>query len=325
MKGSIPMLKFLRWTLVGAALAIGASQVQAADKPEVVRITYVASPFNVPSIVMRAKGYLEEAFRPFNIRVESPEITSGAQQVQAIAAGEIQIASVLGGASAILGKANGADLTVIGAYSRSPKAFTIMAQASGPSSVAELKGKTIAGPKGTTLHQLLAAALAKEGLTLNDVNHVNMDLGAARAALLAGKVDAALLAGNNALVVEQAGGKMIVTGANLFAPTTVIAVRSHFLKDHPDLVAAYLNAHDKALTFMKEQPEEALRLAAEEQKISMDDARRMFPWYDFDPRMTDKDVANLGEEQAFMVSSGMLKKTIDIKADLIAPLAFQAR
>ncbi|MBB4040187.1 sulfonate transport system substrate-binding protein [Microvirga flocculans] len=320
------MKTLLQSAALGLALVMGlAPQTRAADKPEVVRITYVSSPFNVPSIVMRAKGYLEEAFKPFGIRVESPEITSGAAQVQAIAAGEIQIASVLGGTSAILGKANGADVQVIAAYSRSPKAFGILARGDGPSSVADLKGKTVAGPKGTTLHQLLAAALAKAGLTLSDVNHVNMDLGAARAALLAGKVDAATLAGNNALAVEQAGGKIIANGDGIIAPTTVIGVRGEFLRNHPDLVEAYLAAHRKALDFMAENPDEALKLAAEEQKISLDDARRMMGWYDFSIRMTDKDVANLADEQAFMVSSGMLKKTIDIKADLIAPKAFELK
>ncbi|WP_244622953.1 ABC transporter substrate-binding protein [Microvirga brassicacearum] len=320
------MTKLLQRAILGIALTVMPAQiVNAADKPEVVRITYVASPFNVPSIVMRAKGYLEEAFKPYNVRIESPEITSGAQQVQALAAGEIQIASVLGGTSAILGKANGADVKVIGAYSRSPKAFNVMTGANGPADIAGLKGKAIAGPKGTTLHQLLAAALAKHGMSLADVEHVNMDLGAARAALLAGKVDAATLAGNNALVVEKSGGRILVTGENLIAPTTVIGVRGEFLRDHPDLVQAYLSAHRKAMDFMAEHPDEALQLAADEQKISIEDARRMMTFYDFSPRMSDRDVANLNDEQAFMVSAGMLKKTIDIKADLIAPGAFEIK
>jgi len=243
-----------RRTIMTAALALAAAlplagAATAAEKPKTVRITYVSSPFNVPSIVMRAKGYLDEAFAPFGIKVESPEITSGAQQVQAIAAGEVDIASVLGGSSAILGKANGADVKVIAAYSRNPEAYAILAAKGGPTSVAELKDKTVAGPKGTVLNQLLAAALAANGMTLNDVNYINMDLGAARAALLAGKVDAATLAGNNALAVEQAGGHVIVNGKGLFNPTTVIGVRGAFLEEHPDLVEAYLAAHRKALEF----------------------------------------------------------------------------
>jgi len=316
------MNKLLRLAVASMAMALAASPLAAAEKLESIRITYVASPFNVPSIVMRAKGFLDGEFKPLSIKVESPEITSGAQQVQALAAGEVQIASVLGGSSAILGSANGVDVKVIAAYNRSPKAFSILTGKDGVADIKALKGKTVAGPKGTTLHQLLAAALVKNGMTLSDIQHVNMDLPAARAALLAGKVDAATLAGNNALAVEAAGGRILVTGEGLIEPTTVIGVRGDLIKNHPEVVKAYLSAHRKALAFMKENPEEALKLAAAEQKISLDDARRMMGWYDFSIRMTDQDVANLSADQDFMVEAGMLKKKIDIRKDMIDPSAF---
>jgi sulfonate transport system substrate-binding protein len=308
-----------------AALVAGlpAAQANAADKPAKVSVTYVSAPFNVPSIVMRKKGYLEEAFGSAGIKVENPEITSGGAQIQAIAAGAVDIASVLGGTSAILGRANGIDLKVIAAYSRSPKAFSVMTTANGPRSIAELKGKSVAGPKGTTLNQLLAAALAANGMKLTDVEYLNMDLPAARAALLSGKVDAATLAGAHALQVEAAGGRILANGEGLIAPISVIAVRGAFLRDHPALVQAYLAAHRKALDFMRDNPDETLKIAAEDQKISLDDARKQMPWYDFALAMTDRDIENMAGDQRFMVEAGMLQKTIDIRADLIDPLAFK--
>lgn len=316
-------MKFL--ASLALSLSLAAAPAFAADKPETVRITYVAAPFNVPSIVMREKGYLDEAFAAQGIKVESPEITSGAQQTQAIAAGEIDIASVLGGTSAILAKANGVDLKVIAAYARSPKAYALMTRADGPATLADLKGKKIAGPKGTVLNQLLAAALASQGLALGDVEYINMDLPTARAALLSGEVDVATLAGNNAVLVEQAGGKTLADGAGLIKPTTVIAARTQFLQDHPDLVAAYFQAHRKALDFMAAHPQEALEIAAKEQKITVKEAAKQMPLYDFTPVMTADDIANLGADQTFMVETGMLPKdnAIDIKAELVAPSAFQ--
>ncbi|WNJ92579.1 NrtA/SsuA/CpmA family ABC transporter substrate-binding protein [Bosea sp. 685] len=295
----------------------------AADKPAKVSVTYVSSPFNVPSIIMRKKGFLDDAFGALGVKTENPEITSGGAQIQALAAGAIDIASVLGGTSAILGRANGIDLKVIAAYSRSPKAFFVMTGANGPGSIEALKGKSVAGPKGTTLNQLLAAALASKGMKLTDVEYLNMELPAARAALLAGKVDAATLAGANALQVEAAGGRILASGEGLIAPISVIAVRGAFLREQPALVAAYLAAHRKALDFMRDNPEEALKIAAEDQKISIDDARKQLPWYDFTLAMTDRDIENLAGDQRFMVEAGMLQKTIDIRADLIDPLAFK--
>lgn len=309
------------------ALSLIATPVMAAEQPASVRITYVTAPFNVPSIVMRKKGFLDEAFAAKGIKVENPEITSGAQQTQAIAAGEIDIASVLGGTSAILAKANGVEVKIIAAYARSPKAYFLMTRGDGPSALSDLKGKKIAGPKGTVLNQLLVAALAKEGLTLKDVEYINMDLPTARAALLSGQVDVATLAGANAVAVEKAGGKALTSGEGLIKPTTVIAARTDFLNDHPDLVKAYFDAHNKALAFMKENPEEALAIAAEEQKISIEDAKAQMPLYDFTPAMTEDDIANLAADQDFMVEAGMLQEAnvIDIKADLVAPIAFEAK
>lgn len=310
---------------LAAALSLGAlPSGPAAAQPKEIAISYVTSPFNVPSIVMRKKGFLDEAFAAKGVTLTHPEITSGAAQTQAIAAGELQIASVLGGTSAILAKANGADVVVIGAYARAPKAYFIMTAEGGPADVKSLKGKKVAGPKGTVLNQLLAAALAAEGMTLDDVEYLNMDLPTARAALLAGQVDAATLAGANATQVETAGGRAIVDGEGLIAPTTVIGSSHAFAADNPDLIQAYFDAHLKALAFMQEHPEEALQIAAEDQGISLEEAKKQFALYDFDPRMTDADVTNLTDDQSFMIDAGMLEadRKIDIRKDLIEPSAF---
>ncbi|SIQ21277.1 NrtA/SsuA/CpmA family ABC transporter substrate-binding protein [Bosea sp. TND4EK4] len=309
---------------LGLAAALLFGPAHAADKPKVVHITYVTAPFNLPSIVMREKGFLDAAFAPFGIKVEAPVITSGAQQTQAIAAGEIDIASVLGGTSAILAAANGAPLKIVAAYARSPKAYFLMTRADGPARLADLKGKKIAGPKGTVLNQLLVAALVSQKLTLADVEYINMDLPTARAALLAGQVDVATLAGADVTLVEKAGGRPLTSGEGLIRPTTVIGANSAFLEKHPDLVAAYFAAHLKAIDFIAKNPEEALAIAAKEQKISIDDARAQLPLYDFTPVMTETDVANLTADQAFMIEAGMLPKAkaMDLKAKLIAPSAF---
>lgn len=326
------MKKTLACLGLALALLCGQAPAQTADQPRArlprtVRITYVTAPFNLPSIVMREKGFLDEAFAPLGIKVENPVITSGAQQTQAIAAGEIDIASVLGGTSAILAAANGVPLKVVAAYARSPKAYFLMTRADGPASLADLKGKKIAGPKGTVLNQLLVAALASQNLRLSDVEYIKMDLPAARAALLAGQVDVATLAGANVTQVEKAGGRALTSGEGLIKPTTVIGASTAFLERHPDLVAAYFAAHHRALDFMAKNPDEALAIAAKEQKISIEDARAQLPLYDFTPAMTEADIANLSEDQSFMIEAGMLPraKAIDIRAKLVAPAAFTLR
>ncbi len=320
MKG---ILKFTVFIFI--ALNTLLSVTMAKDKPTVLNITYVTAPFNLPSIIMREKGFLADEMAPFNVVVENPEITSGAQQTQAMAAGKIDIASVLGSSSAILAAANGAPIQIIGTFSRGPKAYTVMVNNPEITSIKDLKGMKVAGPKGTVLNQLLVAALASEGLTLKDIEYINMDLPAARAALIAGKVDAATLAGAAAIEAEKAGAKLLVDGDNLIAPISVIAARTEWIEENPELLKAYFNAHLKAIDFIENNPLETLTIAAKEQNISLEDAKKQFPWYDFNPLLTTQDIKNLNLDQDFMIENGMLQpeKRINIQDSLIATDAYQ--
>lgn len=318
------MRNMIKSVMLFASLISLPLSVVAQDE-QTLNITYVTSPFNMPSIVMREKGFLDEAMAPYNVKVNNAVINSGAQQTQAMAAGKIDIASVLGSSSAILAKANGAPIEIIGAFARGPKAYAIMINDSNIKTAQDLKGKKVAGPKGTVLNQLLVAALASQGLTLNDIEYINMDIPAANAALITGKVDAATLAGAHVIDAEKKGAKLLVDGAGLINPVTVIAARSEWVKDNPELVKAYFNAHLKAIDFIKENPEEALAITAKEQKISLDEAKKQFTLYDFEPKITEEDIKNLNLDQDFMIKNNMLpsEKQIDIKKDLLSTSVYQ--
>ncbi|CQI88126.1 taurine transporter substrate binding subunit [Yersinia rohdei] len=296
-----------------------------ANDADTLNITYVTAPFNMPSIIMREKGFLDNEMAVYNKKVNNSVITSGAKQTQAMAAGKIDIASVLGSSSAILAKANGAPIEIIAAFSRGPKAYTLMTMDKNIKSISDLKGKKVAGPKGTVLNQLLVAALKSQGLTLNDIEYINMDIPAASAALLSGKVDAATLAGAHVIDAEKSGAVLLADGKGLISPTTVIAARSDWVKNNPELVKAYFSAHLKAIDFIKQHPDEALKITAKEQKISLDDAKKQFSLYDFNPVLTSVDIKNLNEDQDFMIENGMLQDTkrIDIAKDLISTSVYK--
>ena len=155
----------------------------AAKKPETINMTYVKSPLNIPSIIEKKDQVFEKAFKDDGITITYSDLDAGPKQTEALAAGKIDVCHALGGTSAILARANGIDLTVVGVYSRAPEAFMIMTKDPSIQSVKDLKGKKIAGPKGTILHQLLLAALAKEGMSADDVQFVSMGIPQAAAAL----------------------------------------------------------------------------------------------------------------------------------------------
>lgn len=302
------------WALI--ALAVFALPAAGADK---IALTYVKAPLNVPSIVERKLELFEKAFASEGITVTYPEITAGPAQTQAMAAGSIQFANCLGGTSALLAAAAGVDLRIIAVYSRAPEAFVLLARDEAVTSVADLKGRKVAGPKGTVLHQLLATALDREGMKAEDVQFLSMGLPEGVAALLSGNVDAALAAGPAAYKAQEAGARVVVDGRGLVDATTVIAVAGPFLESHPDRVARFLEVHRQALDFMRENEAEAFALTAEETGLSVEAVAAMFPLYDFDPTLRPSDVEELKRTQDFLLANGLMERAVDVDA-LFAPL-----
>jgi sulfonate transport system substrate-binding protein len=298
-------------------LVFGPSHVDAAAKIDKISITYVKLPLNVPAILAKRLGLFEKEFGPDSITIQRPELTAGPQQTQALAAGSVQFASVLSSDSAILAKSNGMDLKVIAAFSRAPKAFNVMAKNPAIRKITDLKGKTVAGQKGSALNHLLFAALKKEGLTPADIKYVNMPGPQAQAALISGSVDAALVAGPSIVPSEAAGARVVANGDGLIGGLLVVAVSGQFLKDYPELVKRYLKVHGQALLYLKNNQAESIKIVAEETQISESDVKRMLPWYDYSPKITETDLADLAATQTFLKENDMLTTTINIK-DLIA-------
>lgn len=307
------------FTLTAILTGCGGGQKAEAPKAAPVkelRVTYVKAPLNIPSIMDKFNETTVKAFEKDGTKVTFPVITSGAKQTEALAAGSLDIASCLGGTSAILAASNGADVKVVGIYSRAPKAFNIMVKDPSLKTAADLKGKRVVGPKGTILHQILAAALAKEKLTLNDVQFRSLGIPASVNALLSGEADAALVAGADVLRAQRAGARVLANGEGLVDATIVIGVSGKFLKEHPDVVRKYLALHQDNLRFLKEQQAKAYEFTAKETGLSVDDVKLMAPWYDFSTAITDKDIKDLEETQEFLLANGMQKNKIDIKSML---------
>ena len=294
----------------------GSVSVDAASKPDKISITYIKLPLNAPAIIAKRLGFFEKEFGPDKIAIQRPEMITASQQMQAMAAGSVQFASVLGSEAAILARANGVDIKVIDTFSRAPRVFTIMAKNPSIKKVSDLKGKTIVGPKGTVSHHLLVAALKREGLTAADVKFVNMTGPQAQAALTSGSADAALIAGFFIVPAEAGGARVIINGNGLVSGLTVVAVKESFLRDYPDLVRRYLKVHRQALQYLKNHPAESIKIVAEEIRVSESDVKRMLPLYNFSSGITDADLADLEATQTFLKENDMLTNTINIR-DLI--------
>lgn len=290
-----------------------------AKMPEKLRITYVKYPLNVPAVVVKNLGLLEKEFSGEKIAIERPEITSGGKQTQAMAAGSIDIASVISSTSAITARANGVDIKIVGIFARAPKAFNVMAMDPNIRTVSDLKGKTIGGPKGSLLNQTLFAALHNESIQPGAVNYVHMPVPKAMAALLGKSIDAALIAGPGVPKAKAQGAHIVVNGEGLVKGLIVTAVRGQFLEMYPEIVKRYLRVQKDAIAFMTENPQKTYEIVAQETGLGIEDVKNMYSWYNFDPEFQPADITDLKDTQKFLLDSGMLEKPTSIE-DMIEDL-----
>lgn len=272
-------------------------------------VTYVTSPLNVPTIIEKDQGIFE---KELGVPVEYAELTSGADQTQALASGDVQVLYAVGATSVILSAANGADIKVLNMYSRSPKAFCMYSKDESLTTPESLKGKTIAGPTGTNLHELLVSYLAQADMTLDDVNYVNMSIPDAKAGLDGGSVDVALIAGATAYNAEQQGYHLVADGEGLISALIAVATTQKFYDEHPDVIEKLNAAQEEIASYMADNQEATMETVAAALDLDVDAVKEMYGFYDFSTEITDADKEGFQKTADFMYESGMIENELDV-------------
>lgn len=303
-------MKKLLSMLLALALVLGCTAALAEElSVDSLTMTYVTSPLNVPSIVEKDNGIFAETL---GIPVEYAEITSGADQTQALASGDVQLLYAVGGTSIILSAANGADIKVLNMYSRAPKAFCLYTTDDSLTTPESLKGKTIAGPAGTNLHELLVAYLNTAGMTIEDVNYVSMGIPDAKAALDGGSADVAMLGGAAAYNASKQGYHLITDGEGLIQAIIAVAVTEKYYDAHPDVIEKITEAQKAVEALIDSDPEAAYALAGQYLDLDVEAVKEMYAYYDFSLEISDADVEGFQKTADFMYNSQMIEEPFDV-------------
>ncbi|MBD0291604.1 MAG: ABC transporter substrate-binding protein [Thermoleophilia bacterium] len=132
-------------------------------------------------------------------------------------------------------------------------------------SPADLKGQKVAVSEGSTSQWFLAYVLDKTGLSLDDVEQVNLTSGDAGAAFAAGRVPVAVTwepwltkaerNPNGKVLVSTKQYPDIITDQVAFAPS--------FIEEHPETVKAFVQAYGKVMDYVNQNQDEAFEAATE--------------------------------------------------------------
>jgi NitT/TauT family transport system substrate-binding protein len=240
---------------MGVALAMSSvSTLYAADKPEV-RIGWVYAMANAPVIIADKKGM----FASSGIDAKLTEFNSGPILFQALAANQLDVGYV-GFVPAANWATRGLNTVTVAKINTGQHAMVVRKD-SGINSMADLKGKKIAGvKKGSGTDALLRGYVLKEVAKLDpdkEVEIISMPSGNMGASLMTKVVDAAfmwepfttqyLLNGETKVLFNVGEG---MPGY----PWYVVLVKKEYLEKNKDAIVKLLQAHEEAVDFLNSSP-----------------------------------------------------------------------
>ncbi|MBQ4501193.1 MAG: ABC transporter substrate-binding protein [Spirochaetales bacterium] len=214
------------------------------------------------AVIGTRMGYFAEE----GLDVELVPFTAGPPEVAAMVSGDLQFGYIGSGATNLA--ANG-EVEIIYFNNLGDAEVIVVNKNSGIKSVAELKGKTLATTLGTSAENIVNFALQRAGLTMNDVNIINMDQSGCVTAMLSGKVDAVCVYSTFRATVETELGENCVKLAKTSDFSDITAsigswlTTQEYIDNHGDIVQHFANALAKCMDYWKANQEQVAVWVAE--------------------------------------------------------------
>lgn len=298
---------------LAAALVFGAAGAAlSAD----IRIGYAPNTFYAPIFVAKQKNWVEEELTAAGVpsaAVKWQSFSAGPVMNEAIASGQLDVIFT-GDFPAILGKAMGLDTRLVGVSSSGYLSQAGVVAAGSPiRAVKDLKGKKVATFKGTTAHHLLVLALQESGLTVGDIDLVNLSLPDMASALLRGDVDAAFLWEPLYSKLElESSIRVLRDGKGLKNAVAVIEATDSFAAKQPAEVKAVLRAFQRGAALIRTSPDEAARLVAAELNQPEPIIRRSLGKFEYGPAFTPAVIDALKQAEGFLKQQGLTRAPVDV-------------
>jgi sulfonate transport system substrate-binding protein len=185
----------------------------------------------------KGTGALEKRLEPRGISVSWNEFSSGPPLLEALGAAAIDFGST-GDIPPLFAQSAGGDLLYVASSKGSIDGSAILVKKDSPiQSLADLKGKKIAYKRGSSAHNLTVKALRTVGLTLNDIETVDLGPPDAAPAFANNQIDAwTIWDPYYAIAAQAADSRVLVTTEGIVDSWGYYLANGGFTKANPDVI-----------------------------------------------------------------------------------------
>lgn len=283
------------------------------DDGAVLRIA--AQPYSLFASVYVAHelGYIQEELDKIGASYDFIEFQSGPLVNEAIAAGEADL-GFMADLPAIIAKSSGQDIEVTAGLGYGEKSTAVLVSPdSDIQSIADLKGKKIAYIVGSYNQHLLALLLNQEGLTLDDVETVNLANGDHATVLANGDVDASVTCEPFvSKFVEEGSARVLADGTGIKKSNMINYFVKSYADEHPLVVEAYIRALDRADEYIASNFAEAAALTADNFGIDAALNEKVMSNLVFTTELTEDDINEINSVKNFSVEYDIIQNDFDI-------------
>jgi sulfonate transport system substrate-binding protein len=258
-------------------------------------------------------------FKSAPYKVKFARFTFGPPLVQATASGDIDL-GLVGDVPPITGAAKEYGFKIVGAAhyldSKQASEDIIVPKGSSIKTLADLKGKRLAIPQGSSAHGLALLALKSVGLKPADIHFVFLDPAAGATAFNSGKVDAWAIWNPQAALAIKAGAKVIAAGLPPIDQTSIYYVAPQKDLTDPDRKAALTDLFERLsaqFAWANQHEDQFATAIAKEEGIPLADAKAVI--HAFEYKFAPLSKTDLDLEQALATAffeAGQIPKEVDV-------------
>lgn len=280
-----------------------------------VRIGVVPLPHYAHMWVAKKKGFIDEELQKAGFKLKWQPFSLGPMVSEAFAAGHLDM-GVMGDFPAFVGRAAGTDYRIVSVASAAPKALALVAKKdSDIMHITDLKGKKVATTKGAYGQKLLSLLLEQSGMTMNDIQFIHMSMDDLATALVRGDVAAGVMWDPLITRMEEAGEiKIVADGTGIYDGYAVLMASGDMIDKNPEAVKAVLRAFQRGNEYLKQHPDESIKLLMEDIKIPQSQLNKVIGKFNYEGTITDKFVEDMRDTEQFMRNNGLIKTQVDVQS-----------
>ncbi|MFF2083694.1 ABC transporter substrate-binding protein [Nocardia sp. NPDC058176] len=291
--------RLLAAALTVTTLAITATACGSDDDPATLTVGFVVDPSWAQIPVAEQAGYFEK----HGVDVKVVNFSSGVEALQAVAAGQLDVATAADvPTAAALTKSP--SLRVVGDGSRWEGSRIIARRSAGIAEVGDLAGKSIGTPIGTSAAYFVANTLAHNDI---EATLVQVAPSAMVTAATQRNVDAvSIFQPYQAQVVQALGDDAVELRGGTYQQHSLYLASQNALTGKSEALTAFFAALDEAGRDLRDLTEPAVAAVAAATRLQPDLLRNVLPQFDFALELTPELAVKLDELGAWAKDQGKI-------------------